>query len=475
MFSSRRAASLRRRLVAVALLSLLLAVGCAMAGDTTSTCSNESGASDATSCAAEGVKNVNDDKEEAQPNPTTETTAAAAAATATTTITAEMAAEASSWSSPDAKNPDALIPSNDGYQPPPYDTVLEHSDFLMPPLRPGELKMLRFNENFYDGGKYIAQNYAARIGLPKHAMAVLRKYASDLGALDEMKRTHYHDPLEPNSGRFFKSPPAYSGGRELKWYIQRPGKHYDSDLHWFGCGDEWTHESFLRAMADAGLDAVLDAIADEFDLDGLTIQGVGFLSATYGGESFMHWDWSNTGGRAFNILIPLEQVPGSGPELYVSDREVEDDPEGVDGEIKLHPSYGVLLGDDSYHGTHECDHRPTGKIRASVSIYLADLTPENVMMVASDPTAIFPLPHSYKWLWTQRGRHWGDGRSMADDIGRISWQPVDFWDDCAKLAADGECEVSNAHETRNNCQVTCKVFIPDDEYQLGVPRSKIFY
>eukprot|EP00562_Extubocellulus_spinifer_P016804 CAMPEP_0178604626 /NCGR_PEP_ID=MMETSP0697-20121206/36141_1 /TAXON_ID=265572 /ORGANISM="Extubocellulus spinifer, Strain CCMP396" /LENGTH=74 /DNA_ID=CAMNT_0020243003 /DNA_START=247 /DNA_END=468 /DNA_ORIENTATION=- len=74
MFFSRRAASLRRRLVAVALLSLLLAVGC----DTTSTCSNESGASDATSCAAEGVKNVNDDKEEAQPNPTTETTAAAA-------------------------------------------------------------------------------------------------------------------------------------------------------------------------------------------------------------------------------------------------------------------------------------------------------------------------------------------------------------------------------------------------------------
>lgn len=424
------------RLLALSLVALLFSVGCSAA--------NESEAS----CAADTKNNDGDDQQEQQP----------------TTLTPEMVAQASSWSSPDAKDPDAVI-SLDGYKPPPYESVHDLSDFIMPTLRPGELKMLRWN----DGEKNIVQNFAARIGLPKHTMAVLRKYAADLGMLEEMRRTHYKEPLEPDTGRFHVTPAVNSGGHELKWYIQRPGKHYESDLHWFGCGDERTHESFLRALADAGLDTVLDAIGEEYDLDGLAIQGVGFLSATHADvDGFIHYDWSKTGGRAFNILIPLEQVPGSGPELYVSDDE-------DNGEIKFHPSYGLLLGDDSYHGTHECDHRHTGKIRASVTIYLADLTRQNVEIVAADPTAVFPLPKSAEWLWTQRGRHWGDGKSLVDDVGRNTWQPVDLWDDCAERAAKGLCEVSNAHEMRQNCAVTCNVYMTDEEYQLGVPRKKVFY
>jgi hypothetical protein len=86
---------------------------------------------------------------------------------------------------------------------------------------------------------------------------------------------------------------------------------------------------------------------------------------------------------AFNILIPLEQVPGSGPELYLADHTY---PSDNIGKVKLHPNWGLLLGDDSFHGTHQCDHRPSKKIRASVSIYFAELTQSNVDIVSADNT-----------------------------------------------------------------------------------------
>ena len=386
-----------------------------------------------------------------------------------------------SWSGARATDPDDLVfAPDDDYRPPPYSDVWDMSDFIVPPLRPGELKMLRWNDDWFDD-KRLVQNYAARIGLPKHTLAVLRKYASDLGMLEEMHRTHYEYPLEPDEGRFHVTPAVHSGGHPLKWYIQRPGTHYASDLHWFGCADERTHESFLRALAEAGIDMLLDAVAEEYELDGLAIQGVGFLAATHADEDgFIHWDWSKTGGKAFNILIPLEQVPGAGPELYVADSTFGADEYEEDnvGEIKLHPNFGLLLGDDSNHGTHQCDHRPSGKIRASVTIYFADLTRQNLDMVSADPTAIFPLPHSVQWLWTQRGRHWSpDGASLVNDVGRRSFIPVDKWSKevCEEKRDKGLCEVSNAHETRTNCAATCKVFLTDEEYQLGEPRNKVFY
>ena len=389
--------------------------------------------------------------------------------------------EVISWSGARATDPDDMkFAPGDDYRPPPYSDVWEMSDFIVPPLRPGELKMLRWNDDWFED-KRLVQNYAARIGLPKHTLAVLRKYASDLGMLEEMHRTHYEDPLEPDEGRFYVTPAVHSGGHPLKWYIQRPGTHYASDLHWFGCADERTHESFLRALADAGIDMLLDAVAEEYELDGLAIQGVGFLAATHADEDgFIHWDWSKTGGKAFNILIPLEQVPGAGPELYVADSTFGADEYEEDnvGEIKLHPNFGLLLGDDSNHGTHQCDHRPSGKIRASVTIYFADLTRQNLDMVAADPTAIFPLPHSVQWLWTQRGRHWSpDGASLVNDVGRRSFSPVDKWSKevCEEKRDKGLCEVSNAHDTRTNCAFTCKVFLTDEEYQLGDLRTKVFY
>ena len=391
--------------------------------------------------------------------------------------TLDLMEEATSWSGARATDPDAIFSApGDDYRPPPYSEVWELSDFIAPPLRPGEIKNLRWNDDWFEDKRSV-QNYAARVGLPKHTLAVLRKYASDLGMLEEMHKSHYEYPLEPESGRFHVTPAVHSSGHPLKWYIQRPGTHFDSDMHWFGSADERTHESFIRVLAEAGIDLVFDAIAEEYELDSLAIQGVGFLSTSHANVGgFMHADWRETGGKAFNILIPLEQVPGAGPEMYVADDE------GTRGEIKLHPNFGLIQGDASLHGTHECDHRPSGKIRSSVYIYIADLTHYNIDIVGADSTAIFPLPESVRWLWSQRGRHWNrDGASLVDDIGRGTFTPVDLWSKevCNEKKERGLCELDDPLETlleiRTNCAATCNVFIPDEEYQLGAPRREVFY
>mmetsp|Transcript_50707 Transcript_50707/g.152719 ORF Transcript_50707/g.152719 Transcript_50707/m.152719 type:complete len:260 (+) Transcript_50707:628-1407(+) len=257
------------------------------------------------------------------------------------------------------------------------------------------------------------------------------------------------------------------------WFAQRPDSRYVSDLHWFGCADELTHESFLRALAEAGFDDVLRAIGEEWDLDGLAIQSVGFLGVTHATDGHMHIDWTEIDGKAFNVLIPLEQIPGSGPELYIQGTD-EDDV----GAIKLHPSYGILLGEDTYHCTHECNHRESQKVRMAVTIYIADLTEENVDGVADDDTSMFPPPGATEWLWAQRGRHWGDGKSLAEDIGRGAFRPKDRLDICPTIAKEERCdkngEWTELHHWRNTCPLSCGMYMSDEEYKPGVPRKDLF-
>lgn len=95
------------------------------------------------------------------------------------------------------------------------------------------------------------------------------------------------------------------GWKELPWFAQTPNKVYESDLHCYGCADKRTHESFLCALAEAWFGEVMRAIREEYDLDVLVIQGVGFLGATHTEDGFIHYDWTEVEVRAFNVLIPL--------------------------------------------------------------------------------------------------------------------------------------------------------------------------
>jgi len=68
---------------------------------------------------------------------------------------------------------------------------------------------------------------------------------------------------------------------------------------------------------------------------------------------------------------------------------------------------------------------------------------------------------------TQKGRFWGEGKSLWNDKGRKPYTAKDDDEDCPALAEAGMCE-SDPWHTREKCQKSCKIFIDDDIYYAEV-------
>ena len=356
-------------------------------------------------------------------------------------------------------------------------------------VAPGELALLKWQDT-----NEVIDPYAAQVRLPPTLIPTIKAFANELGILDLVKDFLYNDPCEPGKGRFYHLPnpfghpnppaetttqfPPPTDDSEMVWYTQRPGGEWNSDMHWFAPSDERTHEITIRMLKEGGLDEVLEAIGTHFDLDGLIIQSAGILAVTHCEEGYLHTDFKQVSGKVFNFLIPLHSPNGADPELQViGKRRKPKQPENeklvrVATKYKYNETYGVLVGDGTWHGTRECNHRPTGDIRAVMSVYLADLTEDNLERVAYDDTAIFPIPGEDDWLWAQRGRHWRKDACVANDFGRRPFQTYDESDDCPALAAEGKCE-SDEKTTRRKCPKSCRIFMDDWEYRPGIERSKV--
>lgn len=248
---------------------------------------------------------------------------------------------------------------------------------------------------------------------------------------------------------------------------------YHSSFHSAG-SDERTHESMLQMLIQGGFETVLEGIGNHYQLDGLFVQSVGFLTTSYCERGYLHWDFKDVDGKFFNFLIPVHSPENAGPELNVAGRRVEDNETVIVGtKVKYDSSFGVLVGDDTLHGTLECDHRPDSELRIMLSIYLADVTDENVANVSYDDTAIFPVPERDEWLWPQRGRHWRrDQCLIKGDLGRLPMTYPDDPEKCRKVAEEGKCD-SNPKNARYHCPRACNVYVDDFEYQPGVERRKV--
>ena len=225
----------------------------------------------------------------------------------------------------------------------------------------------------------------------------------------------------------------------------------------------------LRALARGGFDDVLRGIGESFGLDELHVDSVGFVAVTECERGFMHTDWDDVDGRAFNFLVGISTPGGAGPELVVADGE------GRRGETYYGSNGGVLVGDGTMHGTRECDHRPRRGVRITASIYLADVTRENLGTLAGDTTSIFPPleEDGEGWIWSQRGRHWnkgGGGPGLAGDRGRAPFPFEDVAEGCTR----DDC-ANEGDRPRNACLKTCGVFMDDEtEYMPGKERREVF-
>jgi len=231
-----------------------------------------------------------------------------------------------------------------------------------------------------------------------------------------------------------------------------------------------SHEDALRALARGGFDDVLRGIGERFGLDELHVDSFGFVAVTECERGFMHTDWDDVDGRAFNFLVGIASPEDAGPELVVANGD------GRRGETYYGGNAGVLVGDGTMHGTRECDHRSSRGVRITASIYLADVTRDNLSTLAGDTTSIFPPMEEVgeEWIWSQRGRHWrrgGDGGpGLAGDVGRA---PFPFEDKAAGCTLD-DC-ANEGNRPRNACLKTCRVFMDDEsEYMPGKGRREVF-
>ena len=218
--------------------------------------------------------------------------------------------------------------------------------------------------------------------------------------------------------------------------------------------------------------------AEGFGLSHLAIQGVAFVDVTHCTVRNVHRDFTQTGDSAYNLLIPLQLVEGSGPEFVISDSySFANDHDAKLGEIKLHESFGVIVGDDAWHSTNLCDYRSTDDLRISLSVYITEITPESVENIAGDDTSYFPVIDSTDWHWAQRGRHWGGGASLKHDMGRHEYEPKDASPDCEGFARMGYCRAPNYflyHELEKNCLSSCNFYLEDKDYKPGVSRSLLY-
>lgn len=346
----------------------------------------------------------------------------------------------------------------------------EFGHFLTPDLDPGQVDIIKWD----DTGS-VVQEYGARVGLPPQFVPTLKEYIKEMGLLDIMQNMLYDNPLPPDGVDWFSFQSPYQKGakdgemRNFTWNVERPAKKWKSDMHWFNTADELSHEDALRALAKGGFDTVLKGIGEQFNLDELHVDSVGFVAVTNCDRGFIHTDWEDVDGRAFNFLVGIESPEQGGPELVV---------EGDDkrGETYYGSNAGILVGDGTRHGTRECDHRPYKGVRITASIYLADVTKENLSILASDTTSIFPPMEELgeEWIWAQKGRHWrkdGGGPGLVGDPGRAEFP---YYKDDVKGCTKDDCE-ADGKRPRNSCIKTCKIFLDDaTEYMPGKERREVF-
>ena len=336
----------------------------------------------------------------------------------------------------------------------------EEPDFLIPrKLNPGEMAPIRWRQtlNPVDGDE--GESFV--IGFPPELHQEFLAYVAKSGMMQVAHKILYQEEaLVPGEHRIYNLDDGHTWGAMIQG-------SWNTDMVWLDPADEECFESLLSILRRGGFDKVLDAVGKAFDLEGLMIQGVGaiFLSQ-YQFSDNMHIDIPGSKGSFYNIIVPVHIPVNDTAGFYVSDAE-DDEGKGI---IALDPNVGVVLGGQSSHGTGECNYRSKKDFRLSFAIYVADINEENIDLIASDSTSLWPTEGDTEWFVAQRGRLWSkdESRSLKDDKGRKPMTVVDRVNGCTVQ----ECE-SDAVGKRRQCPKTCRLYLNDDEYYQLIARETL--
>ncbi|KAL7492611.1 hypothetical protein ACHAWT_002390 [Skeletonema menzelii] len=344
-------------------------------------------------------------------------------------------------------------------------------------LPPGQIAPILWRNktnNTNVGGKIVSQ-YAFQITLPPNLIPTLLNYTSQLGIIDKFREFTSTSPMptSPNEDSHHGQFVTFGSNR---WYAQRPAKKFQSNMHWISPADERTQEEYLRVLFAGGFGEILDKIGKALLLDGLVAYHLTFLAVSKSIRGYTHHDTTSTGGRVYNVIIPLLLEEDVDPELILID-----DVTGERGGYKYEVGVAALMGDDVVHGTMECDYtEERGGMRLAATVYIADINDLNVKEVADRTlTQIFPMADQ-DWLFAQIGRHWWNDDTVDKEVdqasdddttkskkkkewvdkGRTRFKFGDKLEDCNIRARQGMCE-SDEEETRRLCLKSCNIYIED--------------
>uniref|UniRef100_A0A7S4ALX4 Prolyl 4-hydroxylase alpha subunit domain-containing protein n=1 Tax=Pseudo-nitzschia australis TaxID=44445 RepID=A0A7S4ALX4_9STRA len=333
-----------------------------------------------------------------------------------------------------------------------YDDAAE-PDFLVPKtLDVAEIQPIRWREDLSpvdgpDGESFV-------IGFPPELHEEFKKYVAASGMMKVAHQILYkEDELQPEEQRIY----TLDDGE--KWTAMVQGS-WDTDMVWLDPGDESCFESLLGVLRRGGFDKVLEKVGKTFDLDGLMVQGVGaiFLSE-YTKTQNMHVDIPGSRGSFYNIIVPVH-IPADDVAIF----KISDKGDDYQGRIRLDPNVGVVLGGESRHGTGECNYRKREDFRLSFAVYVADINDDNIDMIASDSTSLWPTQGDQFFFRSQKGRLWtNDGKnSLARDKGRTPMNIRDSVPECATM--DKVLCTKDVQGMRLKCPKTCELYMEDDAY-----------
>jgi SET domain len=288
-------------------------------------------------------------------------------------------------------------------------------DFLASPLVPGQMAVIRWNDS-----SEAATPWAFRIGLPSRVRKLLRQYCDKMGITEILR----HVTLEGNALK-----PGTETHMDLEgddWYLQRPDSNWRSNMHWFSPGAGPAHEHYLQALSVAGFDEVLKGIGEHLGMDGLVAFHVTFIGVSYSNRGYLHRDVDHTGGKVFNIIIPLLLANETGPELdleiwkpdnFCLKPDLAANEKCRIGRYRYEYDVASLMGDDAVHATSACDYRYRKEMRMAATVYVADVNEVNAENIIRHFTQAYP-PRDIDLLKSWIGHHW-----KKDDISRHLPEP----------------------------------------------------
>ncbi|GKY99566.1 hypothetical protein MPSEU_000910800 [Mayamaea pseudoterrestris] len=268
-------------------------------------------------------------------------------------------------------------------------------DFIVPSyLPPGHMEHIRWK----DTGSVVTPN-AYILGISERVRLGLLDYCNKTGIYDILKHvTSDGNGLLPDDDMFLTV-------NKERWYLQRPGKNWHSDLHWLSPAGHPAHEDYLQALGASGFDEMLRGVGEQLQMDGLVAFHVTFIAVSQAIKGYLHHDVTRTQAKTYNIIIPLLLANDTGPELDLQQWPPAPDGTTPVGRLKYQYGMAAMMGDDAYHATSSVDYRPNKEMRLAATVYVADVNALNVERIQDQYTQAFP-PRDSALLMSWAGRHW---------------------------------------------------------------------